>query len=176
MQNITVDYTSTSSQHHSTKVGTTVASMATGRTVGVRTEKDTEKLAAELSAGKIPTPVPCPIHGEAGPPPPSWPDKSMHLLMPDCLAHLAYGDGGCDDRRRPLARCVGALAPPHVRTLHALVFRSVVTYMTENRNKQSPASKLIFFAHSKFAREAGSGRRTRYLTALLSSTSTCRHT
>lgn len=168
MQNITVDYTSTSSQHHSTKVGTTVASMATGRTVGVRTEKDTEKLAAELSAGKIPTPVPCPIHGEAGPPPPSWPDKSMHLLMPDCLAHLAYGDGGCDDRRRPLAR----------RTLHALVFRSVVTYsyMTENRNKQSPASKLIFFAHSKFAREAGSGRRTRYLTALLSSTSTCRHT
>ena len=71
---------------------------------------------------------------------------------------------------------VGALAPPHVRTLHALVFRSVVTYMTENRNKQSPASKLIFFAHSKFAREAGSGRRTRYLTALLSSTSTCRHT
>ena len=170
MQNITVDYISTSSQHHSTKVGTTVASMATGRTVGVRTEKDTEKLAAELSAGKIPTPVPCPIHGEAGPPPPSWPDKRMHLLMPDCLAHLAYmyGDGGCDDRSA--ATAFGALARwrrtlPHV-ALHALVGCA----MTENRNKQSPASKLIFFAHSKFAREAGSGRRTRYLTSLLSST------
>ena len=166
MQNITVDYTSTSSQNHSTKVGTTVASMATGRTVGVRTEKDTEKLAAELSAGKIPTPVPCPIHGEAGPPPPSWPDKSMHLLMPDCLAHLAYGDGGCVDRRRPTPLARWRRLRLAARTLH------------DGKSKQAVASKskLIFFAHSKFAREAGSGRRTRYLTALLSSTSTCRHT
>lgn len=173
MQNITVDYTSTSSQHHSTKVGTTVASMATGRTVGVRTEKDTEKLAAELSAGKIPTPVPCPIHGEAGPPPPSWPDKSMHLLMPDCLAHLAYGDGGCDDRRRPLARCVGALAPPHVRTLCVSVGCDILVH--DGKSKQAVASKQAHFFRS-FKICAGSGRRTRYLTALLSSTSTCRHT
>ena len=129
--------------------------MATGRTVGVRTEKDTEKLAAELSAGKIPTPVPCPIHGEAGPPPPSWPDKRMHLLMPDCLAHLAYGDGGCVDRRRPtpLARWRRLAA----RTLH------------DGKSKQAVASKQAHFFRS-FKICAGSGRRTRYLTSLLSST------
>ena len=158
MQNITVDYTSTSSQHHSTKVGTTVASMATGRTVGVRTEKDTEKLAAELSAGKIPTPVPCPIHGEAGPPPPSWPDKSMHLLMPDCLAHLAYGDGGCDDRRRPLARWrVGAAARSHV----ARVGVSVGCDIHDGKSKQAVASKQAHFFRS-FKICAGSGKRPAY--------------
>lgn len=87
----------------------------------------------------------------------------MYLLMPDCLAHLAYGDGGCDDRRRPLAM---ALARG--------VGVSVGCDMTENRNSKL----LIFSLNSKFAREAGSGRRTRYLTSLLSSprASTCRHT
>lgn len=69
----------------------------------------------------------------------------MYLLMPDCLAHLAYGDGGCDDRRRPLAM---ALARG--------VGVSVGCDMTENRNSKL----LIFFAQFKIC--AGSGKRPAY--------------